>query len=86
MTTVINCKKTKRFTKHQETLKENFRKKYGNTKQRTLNFKVTLLKQDLKATCKKLKTNKKKAMKGNQSIVDSLITRKVCTEILKEVI
>ena len=40
-------------------MKENFRKKYGNTKQRTLDFKLTLLKQELKATCKKLKTQKR---------------------------
>ena len=59
MTTVINCKKTERFTKHQKTLRENFRKKYGNTKQKTLDFKLTLLKQELKATCKKLKTQKR---------------------------
>ena len=59
LTTVINCKKTERFTKHQKKLRENFRKKYGNTKQRTLDFKLTLLKQELKATCKKLKTHKK---------------------------
>ena len=85
MNTVRNCKKTERFTKHQKTLRENFKKKYGNTKQRILDFKLTLLKQELKATCKKLKTQKK-TMKKNQSIVDSLITRRVCTEILKEVI
>ena len=53
LTTVINCKKTERFTKHQNTLRENFRKKYGNTKQRTLDFKLTLLKQELKVTFKK---------------------------------
>ena len=41
LTTVINCKKTERFTKHQKTLGENFRKKYGNTKQKTLDFKLT---------------------------------------------
>ena len=59
MTTVINCKKTERFTKHQKILRENFRKKYGNTKQKTLEFKLTLLKQELRATCKKLKTQKR---------------------------
>ena len=59
LTIVINRKKTERFTKHQKTLRENFRKKYGNTKQKTLDFKLTLLKQELKATCKKLKTQKR---------------------------
>ena len=39
-------------------MSENLRKKYDNTKQKTLDFKLTLLKQDLKATCKKLKTQK----------------------------
>ena len=59
MTTVINCKKTERFTKQQKTLRENFRKKSGNTKQKALDFKLTLLKQELKATCKKMKTQKR---------------------------
>ena len=59
MTIVINCKKTERYTKDQKTLRDNFRKKYGNTKQKALDFKQTLLKQELKATCKKLKTQKR---------------------------
>ena len=59
MTTVINCKKTERSTKHKKILKDNFRKKDSNTKQRTLDFKLTLLRQELKATCKKSKTQKR---------------------------
>ena len=59
LTTVINCKEPQRFTKHQKTLRDNFRKKYGNTKQKTLDFKLTLLKQELIVTCKKLKTQKR---------------------------
>ena len=38
LTTLITCKKTERFTKHTKTLRKNFRRKYGNTKQRTLNL------------------------------------------------
>ena len=56
LTTVLNCKKIDRFTKHQKKLRENFRNKYDITKQRTLDFKLTLLKQELKETFKKLKT------------------------------
>ena len=47
LTTVINCKKTERFAKYQKKLRKNFRKKFSNTKQRTLDFKLTLLKQEL---------------------------------------
>ena len=60
MATVINCMKTERFTKHHKNLRENIRKKYGNTNQKTVDFKLTLLlKQEIRAICKKLKTQKK---------------------------
>ena len=57
MTTVINkCKITERFSKPQKTLRKRFRKKCGNAKQRTLDFKLNLLKQELKVTYEKLIT------------------------------
>ena len=51
--TLINCKKFNTFTAHQLILKNKFQKKYGNTKTRTLEYKLALLKHDLKATCTK---------------------------------
>ena len=45
-------------------MRENFRKKYGKTKRRTLDFKLTLLKQEVKETCKKLKQQKKHERKS----------------------
>ena len=57
---LINCKKSNTFTAHQPSLKNKFQKKYGNTKTRTLEYKVALLKHDLKATCTKFKYIKRK--------------------------
>ena len=59
--TLINCKKSNTFTAHELTAHElilkrkayTFQKKYGNTKARTLEYKLALLKHDLKATCTK---------------------------------
>ena len=58
--TLINCKKSNTFTAHQLSLKNKFQKKYGNTKTRTLEYKLALLKHDLKATCTKFKYIKRK--------------------------
>ena len=64
--TLINCKKSNTFTTHQDRLKNKFQKKYDNTKTRTLEHKLALLKNDLKATCIKLKysqrTNQRKTI------------------------
>ena len=60
LTTIINCKKTGIFTKHQKNLKERYYKKYGNTKLHTLKVKLTVLKHKLSATSAKLKYQKKK--------------------------
>ena len=53
--TLINCIKFNAFTAHQLSLKNKFQKKYGNTNTRTLEYKLALLKHDLKATCTKFK-------------------------------
>ena len=60
-TTLINCKTTGNFTSHQKEINKKFdKKKYGNTRLTTLNFNLTLRKQELKATSTKLKWHKKK--------------------------
>ena len=56
----INCKKSNTFTAHQLSLKNKFQKKYGNTKTRTPEYKLALLKHDLKAPCTIFKYVKQK--------------------------
>ena len=58
--TLINCKKSNTFTANQLNLKNKFQKKYGITETRTLEYKLTLLKNDLRATCTKFKYIKRK--------------------------
>ena len=59
LTTLINCKNNGNFTNHQKEIKQKFYKNNGNTRVQTLHFKLTLLKNDLKATSVKLKWLKK---------------------------
>ena len=47
------------FTNHKKEIKQKFYKKYGNTRMQTLQFKLTLLIQDLKATSVRLRWLKK---------------------------
>ena len=47
------------FTNHQKEKRQKFYKKYGNIRMQTLQFKLTLLKQDLKATSVRLRWLKK---------------------------
>jgi len=58
--TLIKCKYSNTFTDHQLNIKNKFQKKYGNTKTRTLEYKLAILKHDLKATCAKFKYSKRK--------------------------
>ena len=58
--TLINCIKSNTLTSHQLSLKYKFQKKYSNTKTRPLEYKLALLKHDLKATCTKFKYIKRK--------------------------
>ena len=58
--TLINCKKSNTFTTHQLSLKNKFQKKYGNTKTCTLEYKLVLLKHNLKSICTKFKYSKRK--------------------------
>ena len=44
LTTLINCKTTCNFTNQQKEIKQEFDKKYGNTRLTTLNFPLILLK------------------------------------------
>ena len=55
LTTLINCKNIGNFSNHKKEIKQKFYKKYGNTGMQTLQFKLTLLKQDLNATSVKLR-------------------------------
>ena len=56
---LIKCKTEKQFTTHQKRLLNKFLKNYGNTKMTTLEFKCTMLKQDLKSKTKKPNTKRK---------------------------
>ena len=55
LTTVIACKKSSTYSKNQKRLKDMFEKQFGNTKLRTLEYKLELYKQKLKVSCAKLK-------------------------------
>ena len=59
LTTLINGKNNGNFNNHKKEIKQTFYKKYGNNRMQTLQFKLTLLKADLKATSSKLKWVKK---------------------------
>ena len=56
---IINCKKKGKFTKRQNTILHRLTKKYRNTKMRTLETKLALLKQDLRSKSEKLKHEKR---------------------------
>ena len=51
---VIKCKKECQFTKHQKTLLQMLKKKFGNSKMSTLETKLALLKQELKSKAENL--------------------------------
>ena len=55
LSTITNCKKLNVFTRNQYRLKLLFERKFGNTRIRTLEFKLSMLKQKLKASCEKLR-------------------------------
>ena len=54
---LTGCKTQKQFTAHQKHLLNKFLKNYGNTKMATLEFKCTILKQDLKSKTESTKRN-----------------------------
>ena len=58
LTTVTVCKKTNTFFKNQKCLKDMFEKEFVNTKLQTLEYKLEVYKQKLKASCAKLKYQK----------------------------
>ena len=57
---MIECKKTDTYSKHQLKLKEVFTKRYGDFRLKTLQFKLSILYQNLKAKSTKLKYNKRR--------------------------
>ena len=56
---MIECKKTNTYSKHQLKLKQVFTKRYGDFRIKTLQFKLSILYQNLKAKSTKLKYNKR---------------------------
>ena len=58
LTVVLDCKEKNLYTKHQKTLLLKFKKQFGNTQIRTLNFKLHQAKQTLKATSGRLRYEK----------------------------
>ena len=52
------CKKTNTFFKNHKCLKDMLEKQFGNTKLQTLEYKLEVYKQKLKASCTKLKYQK----------------------------
>ena len=57
---MIECKKTNTYSKHQLKLKQIFTKRYGDFRLKTLQFKLSILYQNLKARSTKLKYNKRR--------------------------
>ena len=53
--TINECKIKNQYTKKQTKLKDRLRKKFGDIKQTTLDYKLALLKHDLKAKSEKMK-------------------------------
>ena len=62
---VIECKKTSTYSKHQLKLKQVFTKRYGDFRLKTLQFKLSILYQNLKAKSTKLKYNKRRIKRIN---------------------
>ena len=57
---MIECKKTNTYSKHQLKLKQVFTKRYGDFRLKTLQFKLSILYQNLQAQSTKLKYNKRR--------------------------
>ena len=55
---MIECKKTNAYSKHQLKLKQVFTKLNGDFRLKTVQFKLSILYQNLKAKSKELKYNK----------------------------
>ena len=57
---MIDCKKINTYSKHQLKLKQVFTKRFGDFRLKTLQFKLSILYQNLKAKSTKLKYNKRR--------------------------
>ena len=55
VTVMMECQNKNQFTRHQMNLKRKLQKWFGNTKPKTLNYRLLKLKQELKATSSELK-------------------------------
>ena len=66
---IIKCKQLNTFTTYQRKISARLKRLFGNTKIRTLEYNLKILKQDLKATYKKLfcqpKLNQRKSINKN---------------------
>ena len=56
---LIKCKAENAYTRHQKALLQKYSKKLDNTELRTLTYKTTVLKQELKSKSEKVKYQKK---------------------------
>ena len=59
LTVIVKCKQTNRYSKHQKSLLQKFRKKFRNTTLLNLQSKLYIWKQKLKTKSEKLKYHKK---------------------------
>ena len=57
---MIECKKTNTYSKHQLKLKQVFTKRYGDFRLKSLQFKLSILYQNLRAKATKLEYNKRR--------------------------
>ena len=77
---IIKCKQLNTFTTHQRKISTKLKRLFGNTKIRTLECNLKILKQDLKTTCKKLsyqsKLNEQKSINKKFSINPKNVYRK----------
>ena len=77
LTTVIECKTLKSFTRHQNNLESNFKKRFGNSRLKTLEFKLSEFKQKLKGLNGKLRYSKKQIERRSINNVFSFNPQKI---------
>ena len=82
---IIKCKQLNTFTTHQLKISTKLKQLFGNTKIRTLEYNLKILKQDLKALSKKLsyqsKLNERKSISKNVPSAPKMYITNVQAEI-----
>ena len=74
--TINECRIINQYTKNKIKLKDCLRKKFGNIKQRTLDYKLILLKHDLKAKLEKMKHHRNNRNKMSKQKI--CLQSKIC--------